>query len=63
MKYFLLALPVWLAESAKRTKAACRLRRNPSEENRIARETFRNITCNIFTRRRPKEIFMKYYHG
>ena len=63
LKYFLLALPVWLAESAKRAKAACRLRRHPSEENRIAWETFRNITCNIFTRLRPKEIFTKYYHG
>ena len=63
LKYFLLALPVWLAESAKRAKAACRLRRHPSEENRIAWETFRNITRNIFTRLRPKEIFTKYYHG
>ena len=63
LKYFLLALPVWLAESAKRAKAACRLRRHPSEENRIAWETFRTITRNIFTRLRPKEIFTKYYHG
>ena len=63
LKYFLLALPVWLAESAKRAKAALRLRRTPSEENRIAWETFRNITRNIFTRRTPKQIFQQYYHG
>ena len=62
LNYFLLALPVWLAESAKRAKAALRLRRDPSEENRIAWETFRNITRNIFTRRTPKQIFLHYYH-
>ncbi len=63
VKYALLALPVWLAEFSKRTKAALRLRRDPSEANRIARETFRNITRNIFTRRSPKEIFIRYFHG
>ncbi len=63
LKYFLLALPVWLAERAKRAKAALRLRRDPSEANRIAWETFRNITRNIFTRRTPKQIFQQYYHG
>ena len=63
LKYFLLALPVWLAESAKRAKAAHRLRRDPSEANRIAWETVRNITRNIFTRRTPKQIFQQYYHG
>ncbi|MBO7077815.1 MAG: glycosyltransferase [Bacteroidales bacterium] len=63
LKYFLLALPVWLAESSKRAKAAWKLRRNPSEENRIAWETFRNISRNIFTRQTPKQIFLKYYHG
>ncbi len=63
LKYFLLALPVWLAESAKRAKAALRFLVRPTEENRIARDTFRHITRNIFTRRTPKEIFMKYYHG
>ena len=63
LTYFLLALPVWLAESTKRAKAAFRLRRDPSEANRIAWETFRNITRNIFTRRTPKQIFQQYYHG
>ena len=63
LKYFLLALPIWLAESSKRAKAAARLRRDPSEQNRIAWETFRNITRNIFTRRTPKQIFQQYYHG
>ena len=63
LKYGLLALPVWLAEFSKRTKAALKLRRDPSEANRIAWETFRNITRSIFTCRSPKEIFIRYYHG
>ena len=63
LKYGLLALPVWLAEFSKRTKAAVKLRRDPSEANRIAWETFRNITRSIFTCRSPKEIFIRYYHG
>ena len=62
-KYFLLALPVWLAERAKRAKAAFRLRRDPSEANRIAWETYRNISRSIFTRRSPKQIFTRYFHG
>ena len=63
VKYFLLALPVWLAESSKRAKAALRLRREPTEANRIAWETFRNISRSIFTRLSPKQLFLKYYHG
>ncbi|MCR5840851.1 MAG: glycosyltransferase [Bacteroidales bacterium] len=63
VKYFLLALPVWLAESSKRAKAALRLRRDPSEANRIAWETFRNISHSIFTRETPKQLFLRYYHG
>jgi len=62
-KYFLLALPVWLAEFAKRCKAALLLLVAPTEEKRIARDTFRHITRSIFTRRSAKEIFLKYYHG
>ena len=62
VKYLLLALPVWLAEWSKRVKAALRLRRDPSEKNRIAWETFRNISRSIFTRRSPKEIFIRYFH-
>ena len=63
LKYFFLALPVWLAEFGKRTKAAYKLHRHPSEENRIAWETFRNITRSIFTRLTPKQLFLRYYHG
>ena len=63
LKYGLLALPVWLAEFSKRTKAALKLRRDPSEANRIAWETFRNITRSIFTCRSPKEIFTRYFHA
>ena len=63
LRYFLLALPVWLAESTKRAKAALRLRRDPSEANRIAWETFRNISRSIFTKESPKQLFIKYFHG
>ena len=63
VKYALLALPVWLAEFSKRTKAAVKFRRDPSEANRIAWETFRNISRNIFTCRTPKEIFTRYFHA
>ena len=62
-KYFLLALPVWLAESAKRAKAALLLALHPSEERRIARDTYRNITRSIFTRKSPKQLFIRYFHG
>jgi hypothetical protein len=62
LKYGLFALPVWLAEFSKRTKAALKLRRDPSEQNRIAWETFRNITRSIFTKETPKQLFIKYFH-
>ena len=60
-RYFLLALCVWSAEMGKRIKAALRNALNPSEENRMKLRTFRNITRSVFTRRTPKEIFVKYY--
>ena len=62
IKYFLLALCVWSAEMSKRLKAAIRNRLNPSDVNRIKLLTFRNISRSIFTRRTPKEIFVKYYN-
>ena len=60
-KYFLLALCVWSAEMCKRIKADIRNRLAPGESNRMKLSTFRNITRSIFTRRSPKEIFVKYY--
>ncbi len=62
LKYFLLALCVWTAEMGKRVKAAIRLRLDSSDENKTKLLTFRNITRSIFTRRTPKEIFVKYYN-
>lgn len=61
LKYFLLALCVWSAEMGKRVKAAVRFSLDSSESNRMKLSTFRNITRSIFTRRTPKEIFIKYY--
>ncbi len=59
-RYFLLALAVWTAESAKRLKAALRCLLHPTADNRTRLLTFRNITRSIFTRRSPKELFIKY---
>lgn len=61
LKYFALALGVWTAEFSKYIKAALRCRLRPSEQNRIKALTFRNICRSIFTRRSPKEIFIRYY--
>lgn len=63
LRYALLALGVWPAEAGKRVKAAFRFLFHPTEANRIKLRTFRNITRNIFTRRSPREIFLKYYNG
>ncbi len=60
LRYFLLGFAVWTAESAKRAKAALRCRLHPTEENRIKLLTFRNITRSVFTRRSPKELFVKF---
>lgn len=61
LKYLALALGVWSAEFCKYVKAALRCRLHPTEENRIKKRTFRNITRSIFTRRSPKEIFSSYF--
>lgn len=61
LRYFLLALPVWVAETSKRIKAALRVALRPSAENRTKLVTFRNICRSIFTTKTPKEIFTKYF--
>lgn len=63
VKYFLLALPVWMAESLKFAKAWIRLRLMREETARIAAETFRHNAASIFTRRSPKDIFIKYFNA
>ena len=60
-KYLLLAVPVWLAESGKRVKAAVAQALRPSPARRTELLTYRNITRSIFTRLSPKEVFTKYY--
>lgn len=54
-RYLWLGAGVWLAEMGKRIKARLQGRRDDYI-------TFRNITRSIFTRRTPKEIFIKYFH-
>lgn len=63
LKYFLIALPVWVSETCKLIKAFCRYQFDPTDANRIKMQTFHNISVNIFSRRKPKEIFKKYYNG
>lgn len=58
LKYFLLALPVWLAEFAKFIKACLRRSLRPSEENAVKMNTFRENCRAVFSRRTPKEIFI-----
>ena len=55
LRYLLLALGVWPAEMGKRIKA--RLQGRKADYI-----TYRNITRSIFTRRTPKEIFIRYFH-
>ena len=61
-KYALLAVPVWLAETGKRVKAAVAQALRPSPAHRTELLTYRNITRSIFTGKMPKEIFTKYYN-
>lgn len=61
VRYLLLAIPVWCAEFAKRTKAAALQALRPSPKHRTELQTFRNITRSIFTKKTPKEIFTRYY--
>lgn len=60
-KYLLLAMPVWLAESGKRAKAAVAQALRPSPARRTELLTYRNITRSIFSRKSPKELFIKYF--
>lgn len=60
LKYFLLALPVWVSESLKWAKASIQHRRNPVAEKRIQVQTYRHISQSIFTTKTPKEIFKRY---
>ena len=60
-KYLLLAVPVWLAEFAKRTKAFLVAVVSPGEVHSAELKMYRNITRSIFTTRTPKQIFRKYY--
>ncbi len=63
IRYILLAVPVWAAEALKAVKAYFRWKLKPEEQNRIAFLTFSHNAVNIFTKRTPKEIFIKYFNG
>ncbi len=58
LRYFLLALPVWLAEASKFLKASLRCLLSPTPENKVKMRTFREICRGIFSRRSPKELFI-----
>ncbi|MBQ9463404.1 MAG: glycosyltransferase [Bacteroidales bacterium] len=55
LRYCLLAAGVWCAEMTKRIKARLQGRKEDYK-------TFRNISRSIFTRKAPKEIFIRYYN-
>lgn len=63
LRYGLLALPVWLAEALKAVKAFFLNLSCPSESRRIALDTYRHNASSIFTRRSPKEIFIKFFNA
>ena len=56
LRYLLLALGVWPAEMGKRIKARIQGRTGELK-------TYRNITRSIFTRKTPKELFIRYFNG
>lgn len=55
LRYLLLGCGVWMAEMGKRIKS--RLQGRDSEYR-----VFRNITRSIFTRKSPKELFIRYFN-
>lgn len=60
-RYFCLALPVFLAESAKFLKASVRCLFFPTRENKIKRDTFRSVCGAVWSRKTPKELFKTNY--
>lgn len=58
LKYFLLGLPVWLAEFSKFFKARVRHLLHPSSDNAVKMNTFRENFRAVFSHRSPKEIFI-----
>lgn len=59
--YFLLGLAVSAAEGAKMVKAFFMATVEPNAENYTKYLTFKHIVSSIWTRRSPKELFVKYY--
>lgn len=59
LRYLLLAVPVWLAESAKFLKACLRCLFRPSAENLVKKRTFRENCRAIFSRKTPKQLFIE----
>ena len=55
LRYLLLALGIWPAEMGKRIKARLQGRETDFK-------TYRNITRSIFTRKTPKELFIRYFN-
>lgn len=59
LKYFLLAVPVWLSESAKALKARVRFCIDRSDENLVKLQTFMAIRSAIFSGKTPKQLFVE----
>lgn len=63
LRYLAIALPTWLAQTAKRLKAAVMCAFAPTPQRRIILRSYRNETRSIFTHRSTKEIFTRYLKG
>ena len=61
LRYLFLAAGIWHAESAKRIKAALRYMVSRDPKVLLSLRTYRAICRAIFTRRSPKEIFIREY--
>lgn len=59
LRYFLLAVPVWLSESAKAFKAWIRFMLDRSDENGTKLRTFMAIRAAIFSGKTPKQLFVE----
>ena len=61
LRYGLIALAVWPAEFLKWLWSSLRCLFSRSKGLRIQRTVYAHNLCSIFTRRTPKQIFIRYY--
>lgn len=62
-RYAVLGVCVWIAEWLKYLFCAFRCLFSKEQALHIRKQTYAHCLCSIFTRKSPKEIFIKYYAG